>query len=132
MHHAFSYLLALAGLFLSWRSEVEYDLRAVLRDCWLADDDPESTGYCRWCRFEREGEHALNCPCRALSSALDQRDALAEYIRAEKHYLRVQGSFRLARKSGRPEAKERMDEARYRLENALAKLQALGIEALAS
>lgn len=110
---------------------MEYDLRAVLRDCWIANDDPESIGHCRWCQFEREGEHALNCPCRALSSALDQRDALAEYIRAEKHYLRVQGSFRLTRKSGRPEAKERMDEASSRLEKALAKLRALDIEALA-
>jgi hypothetical protein len=109
---------------------VEDDLRAVLQDCWIVDDDLERNGYCRWCRFKHAGEHDPNCPCRALSRALDQRDALTEFIQAERHYIRVQGAFRLARKSGRPEAKERMDEASSRLESALARLRALGVEGL--
>lgn len=110
--------------------ELSEKLHAVLDECWSTGAEDMQEGICRWCRYKIAGQHSEDCPCLALSAALDQREALAEYIKAEKHYLRVQGSFRLARKSGRPEVKERMDEASSRLEASLAQLRSLGIEAM--
>jgi hypothetical protein len=49
------------------------DPESILEACW--DEGPSLEGpsagkVCRWCQFEASGEHAPDCPCRALSNAL--------------------------------------------------------------
>ena len=107
---------------------MEDDLRQVLLACWSGDDSQEVDGVCRWCRFEVAGEHKDECPCHALSRALDQRDALTGLLKAEKHYMRMQGVARSARKAGRAGAQRRLDEAAHELEKALARVRKLDLE----
>lgn len=107
---------------------MEHDARQVLEDCWRQDDDALMRGRCRWCSFEQAGQHANDCPCAALSVALDQRDALVELWKAEKQYLRMQGVARSARKAGREGARQRAEKANKELEKALQRVHELGLE----
>lgn len=107
------------------------DLKAVLENCWGNTTGPDMLSRqrsCRWCHHSHPGEHDPECPCVALSLALQQRDALAGYARAEKRNIIMQGAVRLARKSAKAEMKQRMDETVLRVEAALARLRELGIE----
>jgi hypothetical protein len=63
---------------------------------------------------------------------VQQRNALIEYIQAEKQYIRLQGAARTARKSGGSAVKERLQEATSRFESALARIRELGIEEMLS
>jgi hypothetical protein len=64
----------------------------------------------------------------ALSLALQQRDALAGFVKAEKRNMTMRSALRLARKPAKPEVKRRLDETVLELESALARLRELGIE----
>jgi hypothetical protein len=64
----------------------------------------------------------------ALSLALEQRDALANYVKAEKRNLIMHGALRLAKKSAKDDMKRKRDEAAMLLEAALTRLRELGIE----
>lgn len=94
--------------------------------CW--QDDGQSSKTCRWCQLNEPGQHAEDCPCLALSLALQQRDSLVDYIKALKRNMTMQGAIRLAKKSARSEMKARVDESTLRLEAALARLRELGID----
>jgi len=107
------------------------DLKAVLENCWGDGASPDTLTLqrsCRWCHDSNPGEHDPECPCVALSLALQQRDALAGYAKAEKRTAIMQGAVRLARKSAKGEMKRRLDEAVLQLEAAIARLRELGIE----
>ena len=107
------------------------DLKAVLENCW-GDGTTLATltlqRFCRWCHHSSPGEHDPGCPCVALSLALQQRDALAGYAKAEKRNVIMQGAVRLAKKAAKAEMKRRLDETVLLLESALARLRQLGIE----
>ncbi len=106
-------------------------LEAVLEVCWedgKSTDAGASEQICRWCHYDSPGEHAPDCPCAALSLALQQRDALAAYAKAEKRYVFMQGAVRLAKKPDKAEMRRRLDEAVLTLEAALSRLNELGIE----
>ncbi len=108
------------------------DLKAVLEICWESNpsDDDSDQANCRWCHHPMAGEHDPACPCLALSLALQQRDALASYIKAEKRSFTMQGALRLAKKTAKSQMKQRVDQAALELEAALACLRELGIEEL--
>jgi hypothetical protein len=63
---------------------------------------------------------------------VQQRDALVEYIKAERHYIRLQGTARAARKSGKEGWQERFQEASDRLESALLRIREVGVEQMLS
>ena len=107
------------------------DLEAVLESCWREgiSSYPLTTGKrCRWCHHSKPTDHDPECPCVALSLALQQRDALLSYLRAEKRNVTMQGAVRLARESAKADTKRRLDETVLLLEAALARLRELGIE----
>ena len=107
------------------------NLEAVLENCWRdgSSSVPLPTGkLCRWCHHSRPAHHDPECPCVALSLALQQRDALASYLRAEKRNVTMQGAVRLARESAKADTKRRLDETVLLLEAALARLRELAIE----
>ncbi|MGD2253930.1 MAG: hypothetical protein PVF70_13530 [Anaerolineales bacterium] len=106
-------------------------LKAVLEDCWSEGGDPDTSTKeqsCRWCHQSQRHGHAPDCPCLALSLALQHRDALANYVKAEKRNLIMQGALRLAKKSAKDDVKRRRDEAAMLLEDVLTRLRELGIE----
>lgn len=107
------------------------ELREVLEGCWRSEGATEDTAVeaiCRWCERMRRQGHEPGCPCTALDLALQQRDALAAYIKAEKRSAVMQGALRLAKKSAKVEVKQRVDESALQLEATLARLRELGIE----
>jgi len=107
------------------------DPRRMLESCWEGIAGSRAAGadqFCRWCHHVEPGMHSPDCPCMALSLALEQRDALASYIMAERRNMVLQGAFRLARGSARADMKQRLDEAALQLEAASARLRDLGIE----
>jgi hypothetical protein len=107
------------------------DLKVVLDNCWVDGTSPDTLTvqrFCRWCHYSRPGEHDPECPCVALSLALQQRDALAGYAKAEKRNVVMQGAVRLANKSAKAEMKQRLNETVLLLEAAIARLRDLGIE----
>ena len=107
------------------------DLKAVLEDCWSEGSDLDTSTKeqsCRWCHQSKRHGHAPECPCVALSLALQQRDALAEYAKAEKRTMIMQGAVRLAKKPVKSEVRHRHKEAVLRLEAAFTRLRELGIE----
>jgi hypothetical protein len=105
------------------------DLKAALESCWQENEGTKSDErFCRWCRHDQPGEHTLDCPCTILSLALQQRDALAAYIKAVQRSATMQGAVRLAKKTARTDLKEKLAEAVLQLEGALAMLRELGIE----
>jgi hypothetical protein len=107
------------------------DLEAVLEDCW-AESSKADTGAveesCRWCHQSKDQGHTPDCPCGALFLALQQRDALAAYVKAEKRNIVMQGAIRLAKRNSKAEVKRRLEESALQLEAAHARLRELGIE----
>lgn len=107
------------------------ELQTVLDECWEARSDPEDLSakrICRYCMKSEELGHADGCPCAALSLALQQRDAIAEFTHCEKRSLTMQGAYRLAKKSDKVNVKRRLDDAMLRMEAARARLMELGID----
>ena len=101
----------------------------VLEACWTPGEPSDAAGRtCRWCGQRRQDAHAGDCPAKALEMALMQRDALSEYIRAEKRIMILQGAVRLARKPAKEDVRRRLDEATLHLEASLRRLSELGIE----
>ena len=106
------------------------DLNVVLENCWEDGTSPDALTiekHCRWCHHSKPAGHDPECPCVALSLALQQRDALAGYAKAEKRNVIMQGAVRLANKSAKAAMKRRLDETVLLLEAALARLRELGI-----
>jgi hypothetical protein len=106
------------------------DLGAVLDRSWGTGGPRASSAdpSCRWCGKSRSEGHAEDCPCVALDLALRQRDALADYVKAEKRMVIMQGAFHLAKKPAKADVKRRLDEAALLLEARLRRLSDLGIE----
>jgi hypothetical protein len=103
------------------------DLSAVLVNCWAGNGGP---GTCRWCRHAEPETHEPACPCIALALALQQRDALADYVKAEKRTLTMQAAVRLAKRPNRTQVRQRLDQDVLALETALARLRDLGIDGM--
>lgn len=100
----------------------------VLQACWRPGEVRGQERTCRCCHQGESQGHDPECPCGALDLALQQRDALATYTKAEKRNWMLQSAVRLARKSGRSEVKERLDRSALELEAAHARLRELGID----
>jgi hypothetical protein len=109
---------------------MEDELRSVLAACWLTDPDGpalDDRRICRWCRRRETGDHDPNCPIPALATALDQRDALARYIRTERRNLTLQGAVRLAKKPDKATVRRKLEKCTLELEVVLGRLRELGI-----
>ena len=112
-------------------SQMSDEPRRILDSCWeeIASSQAAGAGHiCRWCHHVEPGMHHPDCPCVALSLALEQRDALASYVRAERRNMVLQGAFRVAHGPAKADTKRRRDEAALLLEAASARLRDLGIE----